>query len=193
MVPRRISHPIWKPLTNLIIVINDSNEWFNSIRQPRLPDGFYVNWVVLWGTKEWDYPQGIEDSLMRPKPSFISCSHFSSWHIILLSVYLTQLNVSFYQKRVVQCPNCDTYDYVFTVGQKLLNDIEKLDILVIAMSNGYWAEGASWPWPAIAELFRSKLNVGSRRPYWVTSGIQRLPRLIGDGRSKFLIDLNARA
>jgi len=84
------------------------------------------------------------------------------------------------------------YDYVSTLGQQLFNDIEKLEIPVIAMINGYCLGGG-------CELaLACDIRIASERAKFgqpeillgfipAAGGTQRLPRLIGDGRSKLLI------
>ena len=84
------------------------------------------------------------------------------------------------------------YDYTSTLGQQLFSDIEKLDIPVIAMINGYCLGGGCELAVACdiriasekAKFGHPEISLG-----FIPGGgaTQRLPRLIGDGRSKLLI------
>jgi len=86
----------------------------------------------------------------------------------------------------------EMYDYISTFGQQLYNDIEKLDIPVIAMINGYCLGGG-------CELaLGCDIRVASDQAKFglpeimlgfipAAGATQRLPKLIGSGRAKMLI------
>jgi len=84
------------------------------------------------------------------------------------------------------------YNYISTLGQQLYNDIEKLDIPVIAMINGYClGGGCELALTCDIRIASDKAKFGQPEILLgfipAAGATQRLSRLIGSGRTKLLV------